>query len=75
MAANRASRGLVYRESWVKADDLVIVIVDDGWEDKGNEAGKKKTASGEAVNQVIGFRKGSVDQYSSSLKRKSSWEG
>lgn len=53
MAANRANNGPVYRESWVKAEILVIVIVDDGWEDKGNEAGKKKTASGEAVNQVI----------------------
>lgn len=45
MAANRASRGPVYRESWVKAEDLVIVIIDDEWEDKGNGAGKKKTAS------------------------------
>ncbi len=57
MAANKASRGPVYRESWVKAENLVIVIIDDGWEDKGNEAGKKKTASKEAANQVFGFRK------------------
>lgn len=57
MAANKASKGPVNRESWVKAEILVFVIMDDGWEDKGNGSGKKKTASKEAANQVFGCRK------------------